>query len=127
MNDVRFFKCNTCGKIIELITKENNIPTICCGQPMVELKANTTDGALEKHVPVVEIKDNVVNVQVGSTIHPMTKEHLISFIVVVTDKNIYRKDLTYLDEPKASFVLNNEKVLKVYEYCNLHGLWVKEL
>ena len=127
MNDVRFFKCNTCGKIIELITKENNIPTICCGQPMVELKANTIDAALEKHVPVVEITDNVVNVQVGSTIHPMTKEHLISFIVVVTDKNIYRKDLTYLDEPKASFVLNNEKVLKVYEYCNLHGLWVKEL
>ena len=28
---------------------------VCCGQDMTELKANTTDAALEKHVPVVTV------------------------------------------------------------------------
>ncbi len=89
-----------------------------------ELKANTTDGAKEKHVPVVEVKDGLVNVVVGSVIHPQTEEHLIEFIVVVTNNGVYRKDLKPNDEPKASFALKaDEKVIEVYEYCNLHGLW----
>ncbi len=89
-----------------------------------EMKANTTDGAKEKHVPVVEVKDGVCNVVVGSVLHPMTEEHLINFIIVVTTNGIYRKELTASDEPKASFaLLPGEKVLEVYEYCNLHGLW----
>lgn len=89
-----------------------------------ELKANTTDGAKEKHVPVVEVKDNICNVVVGSTVHPMTSEHLIEFIIVVTTNGIYRKNLTPNDEPKASFaLLPSERVIEVYEYCNLHGLW----
>lgn len=89
-----------------------------------ELKANTTDGVKEKHVPVVEVKDNVCNVVVGSVLHPQTPEHLIEFILVVTTNGVYRKDLTPNDEPKVSFaLLPNEKVLEVYEYCNLHGLW----
>ncbi len=128
MNDIKVYKCMHCKKIVEVITKEvAAIPTICCGTPMVEMKANSTDAATEKHVPVVEVDGKVVNVTVGSTIHPMTEEHLISFIILVTDKGIYRRDLTKDDEPKATFVLGDETPLKVYEYCNLHGLWVKEL
>lgn len=89
-----------------------------------ELKANTTDGTKEKHVPVVEVKDGVVNVVVGSVLHPQTPEHLIEFILVVTTNGVYRKDLKPTDEPKASFALKaDEKVIEVYEYCNLHGLW----
>lgn len=35
-----------------------------------ELIANTTDGAHEKHVPVIAIQNNEVKVAVGSIVHP---------------------------------------------------------
>ena len=49
-----------------------------------EIKANTTDAAQEKHVPVVTIKDNVVEVSVGSVTHPMLDEHYITGIYIET-------------------------------------------
>lgn len=128
MNDIRIFKCLHCGKIIELLSKGNEIPTICCGDAMTELKANSTDAALEKHVPVIEINGNDVKVTIGSTIHPMIETHYIEFIYLITTKGVYRKDLRPNEEPIATFKISeDEKVLKAYEYCNLHGLWVKEL
>ena len=37
------------------------------------------------------------------------------------------KSLKAGEEPKATFILaEGEKPVAVYEYCNLHGLWVKE-
>ena len=39
--------------------EDKKIPTICCGEPMVLLEANTVDAAFEKHIPVVEEKDNL--------------------------------------------------------------------
>ena len=50
---VKFYRCEECGNIVELINNGGG-ELVCCGQPMVELKANTTDAANEKHVPVVE-------------------------------------------------------------------------
>lgn len=101
---------------------------MCCGEKMVELTAGAVDAALEKHVPAVTVEGANVHVVVGEVEHPMTEEHLIQFVVLVTDKGYQVAQLTAADEPKASFVLaEGAKALKVYEYCNLHGLWVKEL
>ena len=41
------------------------------------LKANTTDAAVEKHVPVVTQDGNKVSVAVSSVEHPMLPEHYI--------------------------------------------------
>ena len=116
---MKFYQCQNCKNVIYVAHE-----AACLGENMKELVPNTVDAATEKHVPVVEVKDNVCNVVVGSVLHPQTPEHLIEFILVVTTNGVYRKDLTPNDEPKASFaLLPNEKVLEVYEYCNLHGLW----
>ena len=56
----------------------------------------------------------------------MLEEHYIMFIAVETENGFVVKYLKPNEEPKASFVLN-EKAIAVYEYCNLHGLWKKEL
>jgi superoxide reductase len=90
------------------------------------LKANTVDAALEKHVPSVSINNNVLDVVVGSVVHPMLENHYIEFIAVETESGFMVKYLKPNEEPKASFVLN-DKAIAVYEYCNLHGLWKKEL
>lgn len=120
-----FLKCKHCGKVVMLFDKKE-IPTICCGEPMVELIANTEDAAFEKHVPVIEEKENEVIVKVGEVAHPMLPEHFIEFIVLHTDQGYKLKHLKPGDAPVATFaLLDNEIVFSAYAYCNLHGLWKK--
>jgi superoxide reductase len=120
MANVVFYRCEVCGNIVALVT-DGGGTLVCCGQDMTELIANTTDGAKEKHVPVVSVDDGKVKVQVGSTLHPMLPEHHIEWIALVTDNSIKLKYLSLDEEPKAEFCEVESGT--VYEYCNLHGLW----
>ncbi len=123
----KFYVCKHCGNIATKIV-DMNTPLSCCGEKMEELIPKTADAATEKHVPVVEVKGNIVTVTVGSTLHPMTEEHHIVFILIETDKGFQRKDLDSTGAPSAQFVLlEGEKPVAVYEYCNKHGLWMNEL
>lgn len=125
--DIKFFKCEHCGNIAIKVV-DAGVPLMCCGEKMVELVAGAVDAAVEKHVPVVEVEGSRVVVKVGEVEHPMTEEHLIQFVVLVTEKGYQVAQLTAEDAPKAEFVLaEGDVAVKAYEYCNLHGLWVKEL
>ena len=119
----RFYKCNHCGQIIVKV-KDVNVPVICCGEAMEEIIPGSVDASLEKHVPVYEVRGNIVNVTVGSTLHPMTEPHYIEWILLQTKNGNQIVTLKPTDEPKASFALvDNDEVVAVYAYCNLHGLW----
>ena len=123
----KFYRCDHCGIIVGVV-EEGGGTLICCGEPMRALEANTTDAAQEKHVPVVEVNDSLVTVTVGSVAHPMLEEHHIAWIALETDQGMQRKVLAPTGEPKAVFALTEgEKPVAAYEYCNLHGLWKKEL
>ena len=100
---------------------------ICCGEEMHELIANTTEAALEKHLPAVTMNEGKIEVVVGSVEHPMTDAHYIEWILLETDKGVQIRHLTPADAPKAVFEIGEDKPLAVYEYCNLHGLWKTEL
>ena len=120
---MKFFKCKHCGKIIAVVN-DKPVPTICCGEPMSELIPNTEDGAHEKHIPVFEVEGNVVHVRVGEVTHPMLEGHFIEWIALETNLGNQRKVLRPGDEPKADFaLLPGEKVIRVVEHCNLHGLY----
>ena len=84
---------------------------------------NTTDGAYEKHVPVIEQLGDHVTVKVGSVEHPMLDVHYIGWIVLETATGYQKHDLKPGDKPEAHFAVT-EPVLAAYEYCNLHGLWM---
>ena len=90
-----------------------------------ELIANTTDGAHEKHVPVIEQHGDHVVVRVGSVAHPMLDVHYIEWIVLETATGYQKKDLKPGMAPEAEFAVT-EPVVAAYEYCNLHGLWKAE-
>lgn len=123
---MKFYRCAKCGKIIEIV-KDTGVPTICCGEEMKELIPGTSDGASEKHVPVISVRGNKVTVTVGSVEHPMLPEHYIEWIILETDKGVQKKTLQPGQKPAAEFVLSEgEKVLAAYEYCNLHRLWKAE-
>lgn len=124
--DVKFFKCAHCGNVA-VKPFDQGAPLSCCGEKMAELVANSTDAAGEKHVPVISIDGANVHVKVGEVTHPMTDEHLIAFICLVTEKGYQIAPLTAADAPEADFtVAPGDKALRAYEYCNLHGLWVAE-
>ena len=90
-----------------------------------ELTANTTDGAHEKHVPVIEQHGDHVTVKVGSVAHPMLEAHYIEWILLETATGYQKKDLKPGEKPEAEFAVT-EPIVAAYEYCNLHGLWKAE-
>ena len=49
-HDQRFFICKHCGNLVGMIHNAG-VPIICCGEPMQELVANSTEAAGEKHLP----------------------------------------------------------------------------
>ncbi len=97
----------------------------CCGKPM-EVVVPNQDGAPEKHVPFVQVEDDVLMVNIGEVDHPMIDVHYIPWIYVVTDKGVMVKCLKPGDAPHADFDLAGQKLLAVYEYCTVHGLWKVE-
>ena len=96
----------------------------CCGEPMKLMKENTSDGAREKHVPVIEPIEGGYRVTVGSVEHPMLPEHYIQWIELLTPTDVLRHELKPGEKPEAIFLTNAEaKDVTAREYCNLHGLW----
>lgn len=121
--EMSFYRCEVCGQIIAIV-KKTGVPVVCCGKPMQEIIPGTTDAAVEKHVPVLEQKDNMVYVTVGSVEHPMVDEHYIEWIALKTKSGNQRKALKPGDEPKACFAIcDGDEVEACYAYCNLHSLW----
>lgn len=121
---MKFYKCRKCGHVVYSINEKcENVK--CCDEEMMLLKAGETDGALEKHVPVYVINDSIIEVTVGEVIHPMEEDHYIEFICYEANNNVYFKKLLPGSEPKASFPYMGKGV--IYEYCNKHGLWKKDV
>lgn len=124
---LEMYRCSICGNVVIMCYKGGGTLS-CCGQEMTLLKPNTTDAAQEKHVPVIKVEGNKVNVKVGSVEHPMTPDHYIASIILETSKSLQVKYMKPTDKPEADFVLApGEKPVAAYEYCTLHGLWKAEI
>ncbi|WP_343210468.1 desulfoferrodoxin family protein [Anaerolentibacter hominis] len=123
-----FLYCKECDTMVEVIYG-THIHRICdCGKPLEEMVPNTTEGAAEKHLPVVEHNGNEIKVNVGSVLHPMSEEHSISWVYLETELGCQRYHFTPDAEPIAVFsVVPGDKPVAVYAYCNLHGLWMTEV
>lgn len=124
--EIKFYYCQHCGNVVVKVVDSGPVPS-CCGEEMMLLKANVTDGATEKHVPcVTKINDCTIKVTVGSEPHPMQPEHFIQFVYLETE---HGGQLQYLHPgcpPEVTFCCT-DRIKRVYEYCNLHGLWKTEL
>lgn len=136
----KFFKCSHCGNVVVKFVDSGVVP-FCCGEPMQELTPQTSDGAFEKHLPVVitsesdemratgqshlepQVSCSELKVKVGSVEHPMTPEHHIAFIFLETEEGGQLVQLTPEAKAEATFCVCKCRPMAVYEYCNLHGLW----
>jgi len=119
----KFYVCKHCGNMVNML-HDSGVKMICCGDEMTELVANTTDAAVEKHVPVITVKDDIVTVTVGSVPHPMTPEHKIVWIYLQTEKGEQLNCVDTQDVAETTFKMTDgDKIIAAFEYCNLHGLW----
>jgi len=119
---LQIYKCNKCGIVAEVLDAGVG-QLVCCNEPMELITANTTDAAVEKHVPVIEETEEGVTVKVGSAAHPMAEEHYIEWIEIVSGGKAERQFLSPGDKPEATFRISRADVEMARDYCNLHGLW----
>ena len=121
--DIKFYRCKICGQIMATIGKQAN-PLSCCGEEMSILEPASVEASAEHHIPVYKKSGHKIKVQVGEIKHPMTPDHHIEWICMVTCCGVQWMPLSYDGEPEAEFRLkSDEKVLAIYSYCNIHGLW----
>jgi superoxide reductase len=120
----QIFKCDSCGMIAEIVHASRQAPS-CCGARMKYVVENATDGATEKHLPVVEKIVGGYKVSVGSTLHPMEEKHYIEWIELLADGISYKAFLKPGMTPIATFMTDAQKVV-VRELCTIHGLWRAE-
>ena len=144
---MKTFECQVCGHLAF-----GEAPANCpiCGaarEKYNEVKdavknpvdpANLTESE-NKHIPQVNISGSKVEVKVGGIPHPMLPEHHIMFIdYYVNGRGIKRSRLGssqwqwQANTPLKAAAQATEELnlkpgdeLKVLEYCNLHGRWVK--
>lgn len=123
--EFKLYRCAHCGNVVYKVV-DKGVPIMCCGEKMGEIVPNTTDGAMEKHVPVVEAVAHgsgySVTVKVGSVEHPMQAEHYIPVIAAVSDDTVTIRFPKPGDTPELK-TFSKDGVVQGYELCNLHGFW----
>ena len=117
-------KCVKCGAMIEVLKECHckNCGIKCCGENMVEIKANSEDASFEKHVPTYEVVGNYVVVSVD---HVMEEDHYIEWIGIDGDNINAKKYFQHGEVAKGVFPYI--KGSKLLSYCNKHGLWTAEI
>jgi len=119
-------KCEKCGNLAYMT---ENRPMMCCEKTMVRIIHNMGGASIEKHMPAVQVDKGTVTVQVGEAVHPMARDHFISWIVLAQGEKTQCLELKPDDKPIAVFTLDTDRKsgFSVYAYCNQHGLWKKNV
>ena len=123
---MNIFYCKHCKRIV--YTYYGGGTLTCCGEEMTLLQPKSKDVGNEKHLPVVEyLALNQIKVTIGSVIHPMLSEHFVQWVFLAQKSTFQIKTFEPGNEPIATFFINPDEDIKIYEFCNLHGLWLTEI
>ena len=123
---MNIYYCKHCKRIC--YTYPVNSTLVCCGDEMTLLQPKTNDQGNEKHLPVVErIANDKIKINIGSIPHPMLPEHYIQWVFVAQEDTYQIKTFKPGDAPEAIMHVIPGQDIKVYEFCNLHGLWMTEV
>ena len=106
------YVCPVCGNVIRAA---GEAVVSCCGITLPPLEAEEAEEEHRIRHEVVE-DEYFVSVQ-----HPMTKEHYISFLMALSDREIQFVKLYPEGNAESRFRMNGVRVL--YAYCNRHGLF----
>jgi len=123
----KFFKCTECNTLVEALNPQCCDEMCCCGKPMEMLIPNKLAGLEEKHLPVIKRDGSNITICIGRILHPQTIEHHIKWVELICDGYERRVELKSGDDPIVTFRIHEgERVIAVYAYCSVHGLWRSE-
>ena len=124
MKKLNLRRCNKCGAMVEVLEdcKCENCGIKCCGETMSEVAENNKEFSFEKHMPEYEVAGNFI---VATVNHVMEDAHYIEYIALVGDKINAKKYFKAGENAKAVFPY--VKGATLYAYCNIHGLWSKQI
>ena len=111
----QFYVCPICGNVVHTL---GNTVLSCCGIMLPALEAEESD---EDHAITIEAVEDEHFITI---LHPMTKEHYISFIAYETSDRLQLVKL--YPESNAQTRLQLRGMGYVYYYCNRHGLFRKK-
>ena len=116
------YKCKVCENIVE-ITHQGVGTLVCCDESM-KLLEEYYPKQEDAHFAHVENLDELT--KKISFNHPMTKEHYIEFVEVISFDNKYikRKYLKIDETPELIFECHCKEGFYIRAYCNIHGLQV---
>lgn len=112
MKNLNFYVCPTCGN---LLTSADEAAVSCCGKKLSPLEAVK---ATEEERLTVELIENDYYI---TSSHPMTKEHYVSFVALVTGDTLILKRLY----PEWDLQTRLPRIGhgKLVWYCVQHGLF----
>ncbi len=114
MKKLHIYVCPVCGNIITSVGQGS---FSCCGLTLPEQEPEKED---ENHMIHVETVDNEHYV---TMMHPMTKEHYISFAAYITSGSSEIVKLYPEQDISIRFRKKGHGIL--YFYCNRHGMYKK--
>ena len=112
----KFYVCPVCGNVIH---STGNAVVSCCGITLPSLEADDAD---TDHPITLE---NVEDEHFITVLHPMTKQHFISFVAFVTSDRLQIVKLYPEGNAETRLQLRGRGYL--YYYCNRHGLFKKKV
>ncbi len=116
MSRTNFYVCPLCGNVI---TSVGEASVSCHGIVLPRLEAENPD---EAHTITVEKSDGGYFVQCD---HPMTKDHHLSFMALLSSDTLQIKKLYPEQDAHARFAVNGPSTL--YTFCNHHGLYTQKI
>lgn len=114
------YVCPICGNVIHSV---GQAMVSCCGVSLPALEPELCDAEHEIQTEMME-----TDLYVTIPLHPMTKQHSISFLAYVTADRFELIKLYPEGEAQGRFALRGRgKHGILYAYCNHHGLFLKRL
>ena len=112
MRLMKLYVCPLCGNVIQ---SAGEAVVSCCGITLPPLETEDADAAHSIRIEPVEDEYFV------KVLHPMQKDHYISFLVAGKDDGYELRKLYPEGEAQARFKIRQTK--EIYVYCNRHGLF----
>ena len=112
MKKAKIYVCPVCGNIVQSV---GDVAVSCCGVSLPALEAETPD---DGHVIKAERIEDELYV---SVVHPMTKEHHISFFIYRTGDRVETLKLYPEGNAECRFLTRGHG--EIFAFCNRHGLY----
>ena len=121
---LEIYKCEICSNVVE-ITHGSYGSLVCCNQNMKLMNENIPDKNNAHFAHREKLSDIQNRVYFN---HPMTNEHHIEYIEIISNDGKYlkRKFLQHDDKAEISFKCDCSEGYYVRLYCNLDGAWISK-